>query len=83
METFMKVYTWGHREGMGQMYAVVHAQSSGQNDVDAGDDVDRHVPEVQRPHHVHQGEHDAGHHHQAEVDVAEHHQRDQANGSQS
>ena len=33
-----------------------------------------HVPEVESAHHVHEGEHDAGHDHEAEVEVAEHHQ---------
>ena len=33
-----------------------------------------HIPEVECAHHVHEGEHDAGHDHQAEVEVAEHHQ---------
>ena len=54
------------------MYTVVHTQPGGQDDVHTRNDVNGHVPEVQRPHHVHQGEHDAGHDHETEVEVAEH-----------
>ena len=64
------------------MNAVVHTQSSGQDDVHAGDHVDGDVPEVEGPHHVHQGEHDAGHDHQTEVEVAEHDEGHHPHGQQ-
>ena len=54
------------------MNAVIHTEPCGEDDVDAGDHVDGDVPEVEGPHHVHQGEHDAGHDHETEVEVSEH-----------
>ena len=62
---------------MSEVDTVVHTEAGGEDDVDAGDDVNGDVPEVEGAHHVHQGEHDAGHHHQTEVEVAEHDEGDQ------
>ena len=64
------------------MDAVVHAEPGGEDDVDAGDDVDGDVPEVESADHVHEGEHDAGHHHEAQLQVAEHHERHRAHRAQ-
>ena len=74
--------TGGHREGVSEVNAVVHTQSSSQDDVHAGDHVDGDVPEVEGPHHVHQGKHDAGHDHQTQVEVAEHDQGHHPHGQQ-
>ena len=64
------------------MDAVVHAEPGGEDDVDAGDDVDGDVPEVESADHVHEGEHDAGHHHEAQLQVAEHHEGHRAHRAQ-
>ena len=55
------------------MDAVVDTESSGQDDVDTGDDINGHIPEVERADHIHQGEHDTGHDHETQVDIAQHH----------
>ena len=57
---------------MSKMDTVVDTEPRGQDDVDTRDDVNGHVPEVESAHHVHQGEHHAGHHHQTQVDIAQH-----------
>ena len=67
---------------MCQVDAVVHAEPGGEDDVDAGDDVDGDVPEVEGADHVHEGEHDAGHHHEAQLQVAEHHEGHRAHRAQ-
>ena len=74
--------TFSNRECVCQVDTVVHTEPGGEDDVDTGDDVNGDVPEVEGAHHVHQGEHDAGHHHQTEVEVAEHDERDQTHGQQ-
>ena len=57
---------------MSKVNTVVHTETSGEDDVHAGDHVDGDVPEVEGPDHIHQGEHDAGHHHQTKVEVSQH-----------
>ena len=74
--------TFSNRERVCQVDTVVHTEPRGEDDVDAGDDVNGDVPEVEGPHHVHQGEHDAGHDHHTEVEVAEHEERHEANYQQ-
>ena len=58
---------------MSEVDTVVHTEPGGEDDVDTGDHVDGHVPEVKGPDHVHECEHDAGHDHEAEREVTKHH----------
>ena len=39
--------TLGHTEGVGNVNGVVNAETASEDDVDADDHVDGHVPEVQ------------------------------------
>ena len=56
------------------MNTVVHTETSGEDDVDTGDDINGDIPEVESSNNIHKSEHDTGHHKNAQIKVAQHYQ---------
>ena len=51
---------------MTDVHGVVYAEPDGEHNGDAGDDINGHVPEVEHPHDIHQGQDHAHQHQQAD-----------------
>ena len=81
----IKLYslTWGSDVSMTNVYAVIHTQAHRDHDVDAGDDVDGDVPQVEEANDVHQGDPNHHHHHEAHLKVCKQDEGDQEYGSDS
>ena len=56
---------------MTNMNTVVNTQTNRDDNVDAGDNVNVNIPEVEETHNVHQGHTDHHHHHEAHLDVGQ------------
>ena len=60
-----------HKEGMADVDTVVDTETHGEHNVDAGDDVDGDVPEVEEPDDVGEADGDHEDDQEADLDVAE------------
>ena len=66
-----------HKECMADMDTVVDTETHGEHNVDAGDDVDGDVPEVEEPDDVGEADGDHEDDHEADLDVAEEEEGDE------
>ena len=60
-----------HKVGVADMDAVVDTETHGENNANAGNDVDGDVPEVEEPDDVGEADGDHEDDHEADLDVAE------------
>ena len=70
------------QEPIGDVTGIVNTESNGEDDADAGDDVDGDAPDVKEANKIDQGEEDGGNDEKAETEAAEQEKGDDGDGEQ-